>query len=126
MPVLHIFQMIIVFLIIPALGVYLYRVILGEIKEDFKAFTMETELFAVFANYGILLLLFLTTAFWGWSGMSSLGVFYLILVAPVMMLYIAYKGEKFKSESKYYMNVAKAAGLYFLIAPIILILMSNL
>ena len=126
MPALQILQTIIVFLLVPAAGVYLYLRSLQKINREVEDFAMEIHLLVVFANYGVLLLLFLTTIMWGWSGMSSLGVFYLILIAPFMMLYIAYKGEKLKSESGYYMVVAKAGGYYIVIAPLILVLMSVL
>ena len=60
------------------------------------------ELFAVFATYGGLVLVVLTTFFWKWSGMASLGMFYLILGAPIVMGVIAYRQYKTRQKSKYH------------------------
>jgi hypothetical protein len=38
--------------------------------------------FILFATYGGWLMVLLTALFWEWSGAASLGVFYLVLVAP--------------------------------------------
>jgi len=54
----------------------------------------EVELFMIFATYGGLLLVILTELFWKWSGMASLGTFYLILGAPIVMGLIFYRHNK--------------------------------
>jgi hypothetical protein len=39
----------------------------------------------LFLSYGGWLMVLLTSLFWEWSGMASLGVFYLVLAAPFVM-----------------------------------------
>ncbi len=76
------------------------------------------ELFIIFATYGGLLLVTLTTLFWQWSGMASLGTFYLILGATIAMGLIAYKQRKTKQNSKYHSWTYYSGLSYFIIAPL--------
>lgn len=78
------------------------------------------EVFFIFATYGGLLLVVLTTFFWKWSGMASLGVIYLMIVAPVLMGIITFRHSKRKNDSIYHKWIYKFASFYFLIAPIII------
>jgi hypothetical protein len=57
---------------------------------------------------------------WEWSGMASLGMFYLILVAPLVMGVIVYRNYKKKEVSIYHLRIFKAGLLYFLITPVTL------
>ena len=75
------------------------------------------EIFILFSTYGGLLLVTLTTLFWQWSGMASLGTFYLIIGAPICMGIIIYRVKKIKYISKYHSRTYLAALLYFAIAP---------
>jgi hypothetical protein len=47
--------------------------------------------FILFATFGGWLLVALTAYFWKWSGMASLGMIYLILVAPFLTAALAWK-----------------------------------
>src|SRR4051812_8093695 len=58
----------------------------------------EFHLFFEFICYGGLLAVLLTSLFWEWSGAASLGMFFLIFVAPVGMGIIGYKNSKKKME----------------------------
>ena len=82
------------------------------------------DLFIIFGTYGGLLIVVLTTIFWEWSGMASLGAFYLILIAPVVMGLIAYKNSQRKKNSKYHSWTYLSGLLYFVIAPITFILLA--
>jgi hypothetical protein len=46
--------------------------------------------FVLFATVGGLLLILLTSYFWYWSGMASLGIIYLVLVAPFLTAFLAW------------------------------------
>jgi hypothetical protein len=58
--------------------------------------------FFLFVNYGGLLVVLLTSLFWFWSGMASLGVFYLMLIAPISMMVIGYIEFKRRTLSQYH------------------------
>ncbi len=58
-----------------------------------------------------------------WSGMASLGTFYLILAAPIIMGIIAYRHRETRTISKYH-NWTYLSGLfYFAIAPVIFLIL---
>jgi hypothetical protein len=77
------------------------------------------ELFLVFSTYGGLLLVVLTSLFGAWSGMASLGTFYLILLAPFVMGLIAYRNYKLRSVSKYHIWTFISGIMYFVVTPLI-------
>ena len=115
-------------LILPLAGLLYYLRLKKKIKEENVQNAPTIELFIIFATYGGLLLVALTTLFWKWSGMASLGTFYLILGAPIAMGIIAYKYKKIRKISKYNNCTYLSSILYFIIAPIsffILLLVSK-
>jgi hypothetical protein len=67
----------------------------------------------------------LTNIFWLWSGLASLGTFYLILFAPFVMIWIAYQQRKIKMNSKYHNWTYLSALFYFAIAPIAFLVLSS-
>ena len=105
-------------LIIPLIGLLYFIKIAKQMKMENIETATIIELFIIISTYGGLLLVALTAIFWRWSGMASLGTFYLILGAPIVMGLIAYRNREKKSISKYH-NWAYASGLlYFAIAPV--------
>jgi hypothetical protein len=100
-------------LIIPLVGLLFFLQLNNKIKREKIDNAPTTELFVIFANYGGLLLVILTALFWQWSGMASLGLFYLILGAPRAMGFIAYSQRQKKTISNYHDWTYNAA-LYIL------------
>jgi hypothetical protein len=56
----------------------------GEIEDP-----PVVSLFIIFATWGSLLVLVLTRFFWYWSGIATLGLAYLVFLAPIVMAVIA-------------------------------------
>jgi hypothetical protein len=83
-------------LIVPLIGLIGFLYVVRKIKQNQIEEAPVFELFIVFATYGGLLLVTLTTLFWFWSAMASLGTFYLIIGAPIIMGIIAYRNRKVK------------------------------
>ena len=108
----------IIHLILPLVGFLYFLRIKKQMELENITKAPIIELFAIFATYGGLLLVILTTFFWQWSGMASLGIFYLIFGAPFVMGYIVYRHTKTKNLSKYHKYTYKAGQLYFVIAPL--------
>jgi len=123
MKVTEIILAVIINLIIPLAGLLLYLRLIRKIKSEKVDNPPTLELFLIFATYGGLLLVCLTTLFWKWSGMASLGAFYLILGAPIIMGAIAYRNYKIKEISKYHLWAYKAGLYYFVITPITFIVL---
>lgn len=107
----------VIHLIVPLIGLICFLRLIKRIKDENTINAPTTELFFVFSTYGGLLLVALTTLFWQWSGMASLGTFYLILGAPFVMGFIAYRHRQTKFISKYHNWTYLSGLLYFVIAP---------
>ncbi len=105
-------------LIIPLVGLLSFLQLKNQMKRENIQNPPTTELFVVFATYGGLLLVVLTALFWQWSGMASLGLFYLILGAPIAMGFIAYSQKLKKTISKFHNWTYNSGLLYFIIAPV--------
>ena len=108
-------------LFIPLFGLLYFLQLKNRMKNENIQNAPTAELFIIFATYGGMFLVALTTLFWKWSGLASLGTFYLILVAPIVMGLIAYRNIKTKENSKYHNWTYKSALLYFAIAPLIFV-----
>jgi hypothetical protein len=106
-------------LLLPLLGVSGYL----KLRRDMKLKGIERppvlEYFLIFATYGSLLVLALTSFLWEWSGMASLGAFYLLIGAPIVMVIIAYLQFKNRRISKYHDWAFKIAASYIVIFPIV-------
>ena len=67
---------------------------------------MIRDLFIIFATYGGLLVLTLSSVLnLEWSGAASLGTIYLLLIAPFVMGYICLKYSKKKGSSIYHRRI---------------------
>ena len=108
-------------LVIPLSGLLVYFGLIRKMKREKVENPPTIDLFLSFATYGGLLLVTLTTLFWKWSGLASLGSFYLILGAPIVMGIIAYRNYKNRQLPKYHLWTYKAGLLYFIIAPLTLL-----
>lgn len=114
---------IIIHLIVPIIGIIFFIDLIRKMRFEKIENPPIIDWFLIFATYGGLLLVVLTTLFWKWSGMASIGTLYLIIVAPVIMGIISYLNYKKKSISKYHNWVYKISISYFIIAPIIIFIL---
>jgi FtsH-binding integral membrane protein len=90
-----------IYLIVPIAGLGLFLRLTRKMAKEEIPNPPKVELFVIFATYGGLLLVTLTSLFWKWSGLASLGAFYFITGAPVTMGLIAYRNYNRRHESKY-------------------------
>jgi hypothetical protein len=118
-----IFIFLIIHLLVPLAGLIFFMALLKKMKTAKTAKETVVALFIIFATYGGLLLLTLTTLFWKWSAMASLGTFYLIIAAPIVMTIIAYRHRRIRKIGNYYKWAFNAAMYYFVIAPVVLTLL---
>jgi hypothetical protein len=72
--------------LVPATGYMVYERLRGRLKAAGHSERFLLHLFWLFFCHGGLLLVILTILFGEWSGMASLGGFFLILVAPILLL----------------------------------------
>ena len=123
MTVTEIILALLIHILIPLVGLLSYFRLIKKIKIEKIKNPPTIDLFFIFSTYGGLLLVTLTTLFWKWSGMASLGFFYLILIAPIIMGIIIYRNHKNKDISKYHLWSYNVGLLYFLIAPLLLLIL---
>lgn len=110
-------------LLLPLIGLYYFVRLRTRMKKEEIQNAPIIELFIIFATYGGLLLVTLTTLFWQWSGMVSLGTFYLILGAPIAMGIISYRHRKNKITSKYHKWTYWLGVVYYAVAPVIFMIL---
>lgn len=122
MTVLEILIGIYIHLIVPMAGLIVYRRLVRKMRTENVPHPPVADMFLVFVNYGGLLLILLTSFIWYWSGMASLGMSYLLLVAPFVMAGIAYRNYNSRRLSSYHNAMFKAGLLYFLVLPTAMLL----
>ena len=76
--------------LVPLLGVIAYVLLCRRMRLAQIPSPPFFSYFVLFATFGGLLMILLTELFWVWSGLASLGMFYLILVAPFLCAGIAF------------------------------------
>jgi len=79
-------------------------------------------LFLVFVSYGGWLVVLLTELFWYWSGMASLGVAYLVFIAPVVMLILAYRLSSQRHLSLFHHWAFIASAVYIVLPASVFLL----
>ncbi len=75
-------------LIIPAMGFGAYLLVCRRLFAQGASRFFLAQIFLLFACYGGLLLVLLTSLFWEWSGMASLGTLFLLFIAPLLLVFV--------------------------------------
>jgi len=107
-----------IYIVVPIVGVVFYLMLRKRMISKDVVNPPIREMFIIFFTYGGLLTLILTTFFWEWSGLASLGAFYLIIFAPIAMLIVAYRQYKKRKTSIYHRWMFYLGALYFIISPL--------
>ena len=111
-----------IYFIIPLTGLLFFLQLKKRMKRENVQNRPTVELFIIFATYGGLILVVLIELFWYWSGMASLGIFYLIFGAPIVMGIIAYRHRHTRTISKYHKWTYILGVAYFIVPVLIFIL----
>jgi hypothetical protein len=98
--------------VVPLAGLKVFLALRGRMLEEHIERPPVIPLFIIFATYGGLLMIVLAVLFWRWSGMASLGLFYLVLVAPVAMTVLAVILYRQRRLSSYHFVSFIASGVY--------------
>jgi len=72
-------------LVVPLLGLFIYKSLIEKMRIENVEEAPELEYFFIFVTYGGWLMVVLTSLFWYWSGMASIGVVFLIVISPVLL-----------------------------------------
>lgn len=113
----------ITYLLLPLVSLLAFLWLKRKMKKEKILNSPVLPLFIIFATYGGILLLLITAYLLEWSGMASLGVFYLLFIAPILMVVIVFNMYKIKQLSFYHKGAYLAGILYFIVAPIAFIIL---
>jgi hypothetical protein len=112
-------------IIIPALGLYAFNELRLRMREEEIEDPPTIYLSILFATYGGWVLVVFTIFCWYWSGMASLGLFYLLLIAPLVTLVMTVLLYKKRNQSIFHKSAflascayAVATGLFFFVAVV--------
>jgi hypothetical protein len=108
-------------LIIPLIGLIFYLRLIKRMKREEVNNPPSIDYFFIFVNYGGLLMISLTSIFWVWSGLASIGIFYLMTIGAILMVIIVIRNSKSRQLSKYHKWARKLGMLYFIITPLTLL-----
>jgi hypothetical protein len=111
---------IIIYLLLPFTGLLIFLWLRRKMRKEKIPIPPTLAFFIVFFNYGGLLVVLLTNFFLQWSGLASLGTFYLIFIAPILMATIAFYYYRDRRLSIYHKSAFMSGALYFIIFPLTL------
>jgi hypothetical protein len=109
---MELIRAIVVNFVVPLVGLGLFLRLRERMHDQQIERPPVVPLFIIFATYGGLLMVVLTVLFWRWSGMASLGVFYLVLIAPIAMTVLAVILYRKRRLSPYHFGSFIASGVY--------------
>lgn len=87
---------------VPLLGVVFFLLLCSRMKRAGVAAPPFVSWFILFFSAGGWLLVALTALCWEWSGMASLGVFFLVLIAPCLTAVSAWRLYSKQSVSTFH------------------------
>ena len=101
-----------IYILLPALGVAVYLVLIWRMRRIGVPSPPRLAYFVLFFTVGGWLQVLLTVWLWEWSGMASLGVFYLIIIAPLLTSLIAWRLRRQRTLSAFHKCAFLLCGLY--------------
>jgi hypothetical protein len=101
-----------IYIFLPALGVAVYLFLIRHMRRIGVASPPALAYFILFFTLGGWLQVLLTAWLWEWSGLASLGVFYLIFIAPFLTAFIAWRLRLQRTVSTFHKCAFLLCGLY--------------
>ena len=89
-------------LVVPLLGVVVFGLLCRWMCRARVPSPPFLSYFILFATFGGWLVVLLTALFWEWSGMASLGVFFLALVTPFVTAALAWSLRRRRALSSFH------------------------
>jgi hypothetical protein len=99
-------------IVVPLLGLIAFVLLCRKMRHANIESPPVFYFFILFATCGGWLMVLLTALFWEWSGMASLGVFYLVLVAPFVTAGIAFSLRRRRALSVFHRAAYVASVVY--------------
>jgi hypothetical protein len=106
--------------LVPLLGVIVFALLCRRMRRTHVQSPPFFSYFVLFATFGGWLMACLTALFWKWSGMASLGVFSLILVAPFVTAGVAFSLRNRRDLSGFHQSAYMVSITYSALALVAL------
>ena len=106
------FVMVFIHLIVPIAGLFFYEWLCKAMKRRSISDPPFISLFFLFLFFGGWLMILLTLLFWKWSGMASLGFFFLVFISPLISVGISIYGRMQRKISSFHEWVFLLSTLY--------------
>lgn len=103
-----------IYLIFPVAGITAYVLLLKKMRREQVPHIPKLSLLALFYIYGSWLVIILAEIFVKWSGMASMGVAFLIVIAPFICGIIAFRHRKNILLTKYHRLVFLLSIVYLI------------
>jgi hypothetical protein len=95
--------------LVPILGIIVFRFLCRRMWQAKIPSPPFISYFILFGAFGGWLVVILTDWFWVWSGMASIGVFFLVLIVPFITAGVALSLYGRRSLSKFHLNAFVAS-----------------
>lgn len=112
MPLSKIMTAATIHLLVPLLGVATFLLLCRKMSRAQIPSPPYFAFLVLLATFGGWLLVLLTTLFWEWSGMAIIGVFSLLLIAPVATMILAFGLHEQQALSRFHQGAFVASVAY--------------
>jgi hypothetical protein len=109
MPLSKVITAVTIHLLVPLLGVVAFLLLCRQMSRAQIPSPPYFSWFVLFGTFGGWLLVVLTALFWEWSGMASIGVFGLVLIAPFVTAALALGLRKRRTLSRFHRSAFAAS-----------------
>jgi hypothetical protein len=107
--------------LVPILGIILFMFVCRRMWKIKVPSPPVISYFILFGAFGGWLVVILTGLFWVWSGMASLGVFFLVLIVPFVTAGVALSQYSQRELSKFHMSAFIASIAYTVLMVVLLV-----
>jgi hypothetical protein len=101
-----------IYVLTSILGLLVYFALIRTMRSTKVVSAPELPFFILFFTSGGWLLVLLTVWFWEWSGLASIGMLYLILIAPVLTALMAWRLRSYHTLSGFHRCACFVSGAY--------------
>lgn len=115
MPIHDLIPALAIHFVLPSLGIFVYNYLVKKLQNQGVAAPPEHGVFWSVLNYTALLFCILIALFWHPNGLGSIAFFYVVLVAPFVSAFVAFKIHPVRSQSIYHKGVYWSSFIYLLI-----------
>jgi len=109
---MEIAKAILIHLVVPLAGLQVFYWLRNRMRSSGVERPLAIHLFLTFVAYGGWLMVILTAVFWYWSGIASIGLVYLVFVAPIVMTVLAVTLYRQRGLSRYHRGLFIASAAY--------------